>query len=211
MDEEAGLESNCNVLPYPHIREIMEEMKYSEKLHLEGVCGYRLAPPVQFLGDFAFFRLAFNPNLTIDDLAEESAGLLTTNPENKERVKKAIILLEEFWNTLDANTLKEAANLFRAAFQNGASKSLGYIADGTDILLDVYKLSESDLPLEEQNKMKGEIYRKMKDMFIYQGYTTKHVWESRAISFLFPRIDWWVNHIRTLKKLRTTEKDNESG
>ncbi|MEM2507561.1 MAG: hypothetical protein QXF61_11020 [Nitrososphaeria archaeon] len=206
MDEEAGLEASCNVLPYPHIREIMNEIKYSrENLHLEGVCGYRLAPLMQLIGDFVFFRLAFKPDLTMDELVEEIAGLLTTEPENKEHVRKAILLLEEYWSTFDTSTLEKAAGLFEVASKSESSKYLKYIADGVSVLLDVHRLSERELSSEEQSKAKMEIYEKMKNMFIYQGYTTEHIWESRAISFLFPRIDWWVKYIREAKKLVAEE------
>ncbi len=203
MDMEGGLESNCSVFPYPLIKEIMREMRYSkENLHLEGVAGYRLAPPIRFLSDYAFFRLASNPNLTMEQLVDEEARFLTYKPENKNDVKTAIMQLERFWNTMDAEALKKATELFGKASKIEPSKTLKYIADGTSILLLIHKLTDGNLSQEEQNANKMEIYQKMKDMFIYQGYTTEQIWEARALNAsLLPRIEWWTKYMKTLQNI----------
>ncbi len=201
MDVEGGLEDHCSVFPYPFLNETINEIRYTkENLYVEGVLGYRLAPPVRFLSDYFFFRLAFDPDLTMGQLVDEAAEFLTSKPENKEIVRRAIERLESFWNNMDAEALIEATELFRKASEDEPSKTLGYVANGTSILPLIYRLTEENLSQEEQNAIGMEIYQKMKTMYIYQGYTTENVWEARATqAYLFPRISWWTNYMKKLK------------
>ncbi len=98
-----------------HHREDAEAYR-AKQAGIDGMDGYRLAPCGRILNDYVFMRLAWNPDLTAEELIDEMAGYLTENAANRAKVAEAIGALDAYWEGKDqlAN-IDKAAQLFDEA------------------------------------------------------------------------------------------------
>ena len=118
-------EASINLFPHPYVRRAIQEAHYArDEAKADGVMGYRLAPPLRFIDDYVYFRLASDPSLSQEQLVNELAGLLCETPENQKQVKKAINTLEQFWSTRKLEDIKTAENLFRELLPQEKSRNL---------------------------------------------------------------------------------------
>ena len=189
MNPETGL----NMFPHPYIRRAIQEAQYArDEIGVEGVEGYRLAPPCRFIDDYVFFRLASDPSMTQEQLVNELAGLLAEKPEHQRRVKGAINTLEQFWTTRKVEDIERAERLFREALPNETSKNLEYLSNGVTFLTFLVRMAQPGVTAGQKEKLKRELYETVKPMYIFQGLTADIVWVPEAVRFFNARVDTLV-------------------
>ena len=182
-----------NMLPHPYIKRAIQEARYSvDELKPDGVAGYRLAPPCRFLGDYTFFRLASDPSLSQQQLVDEMAGILCKKEENRETVRKAIDLLEEFWTTHDEKTIKKVEESFANAFSGEKSKTLQYISNGTTFLSFIVRLAQPGISDKKKNELRKELYVRLKSMYIFQGITSDITWQPESYAMFSFKVDLMI-------------------
>jgi hypothetical protein len=186
-------ETALNMFPHPYIRRGIQEAQYArDELGVEGVEGYRLAPPCKFIDDYVFFRLSSDPSLTQEQIVNELAGLLAEKPENQQQVKEAINTLEQFWTTRKIEDIKKAEKLFRGALEGEKSKNLECVSNGLTFLTYVVRMAQPGVTAEQKTNLKTELYQTVKPMYIFQGLTADIVWLPEARRFFNARVDMLV-------------------
>ncbi len=182
-----------NMLPHPFIERGIQEALYSrDELKPDGVVGYRLAPPCRFLGDYTFFRLASDPSLTRDALVDEMAGFLCSDVASQKELAHGVNALEEFWTHHDVRHLAEAETALARASSGGTGRIAEYVAHGTTFLHAIVRMSKTAATSDERMQLKMELYRQLKDMYVFQGITSDIVWQLESWRFFSARIDMMI-------------------
>ena len=201
MDPEAGMETNCSVLPFPKLAAIKNEMDYTvEHLSVDGVAGYRMSPPIQVIGDYAFLRWAWDPTLDFSEIVDEAARYMNRGGEGAGDIANAIRLLEEFWTSCDLHKLDECYRILEAP---GASSTtdLMNLRDGVAVLRVVARAAfETEPNSEGRELMFQQLVDVIQAMPVYKGYTTDEVWIGRMSEFLRLKSGWWMKFLRSLKE-----------
>ena len=186
-------EFSLNMFPHPFIRRAIQEAQYArDEVGVDGVMGYRLAPPCRFMDDYIFFRLASDPSLTQEQLVNEMAGLLAEKPENQAQVKEAINALEQFWTSHKLEDIGKAEKLFRELLPQEHLKNLEYVSNGVTFLTYIVRMAQPGVTPEQKNELKAELYQTVKPMYIFQGLTADIVWLPEAVRFFNARVDMMV-------------------
>ena len=186
-------ESAINMFPHPYIRRSIQEARYAQnEIGADGAEGYRLAPPMRFLCDYAYFRVISDPSLTQEKLVDEMAGLLTDRREDEATVKEAINTLEQFWSTRKLEDVEKADRLFRNVLPNEHSKNLEYVSNGVTFLTYIVRMAQPGVTPQQKNNLKKELYQTVKPMYIMQGLTSDIVWIPEAVRFFNARVDMMV-------------------
>jgi len=205
MDPEAGMETNCSVLPFPKLTAIKNEMDYTvEHLSADGVAGYRMCPPVQVIGDYAFLRWAWDPTLDSPEIVDEAARYMNRGGEGAGDIAHAIRLLEEFWTSCDLHRLDEC---YRILEGTGASSTtdLMNLRDGVAVLRIVARAAfETEPNSEGRELMFQQLVDLIQAMPVYKGYTTDEVWVGRISEFLRLKSGWWMKFLRSMKEEEQT-------
>ncbi len=192
-----------NMLPHPYIKRAIQEALYSrDELKPDGVAGYRLAPPCRFLGDYTFFRLASDPSLSQQQLVDEMAGILCRKAVNRNMVKKAIDLLEEFWTTHDQKTIEKANQSFINALSGEKSRALQYVSNGTTFLSFIVRLSQPGISDKQKSELKKELYVRIKSMYIFQGITSDIFWQPESYAMFSAKVDLMIRQYNWYKSSR---------
>ena len=190
-------ERAINMFPHPYIRRAIQEAHYAhDELDVEGAEAYRLAPPMRFLGDYVFFRVASNPSLTQEQLAGELAGLLTEKQEDERPVKEAIDSLEQFWSTHKLADIEKADELFHGVLPQEQSRNLEYVSNGVTFLTYIVRMAQPGVTEERGAHLKKELYETVKPMYIMQGLTSDIVWIPEAVRFFNARVDMMIDDYR---------------
>jgi hypothetical protein len=186
-------EFSLNLFPHPFIRRTIQEARYArEELGVDGVEGYRLAPPLKFIEDYVFFRVASDPSLTQGQLVEELAGLLCEKSENQQQAKEAINTLEQFWTIHKPEDIEKAEKLFRELLAAEHSKNLQYISNGVTFLAYVVRMAQPGVTPEQKTQLKWQLYQAVKPMYIFQGLTADIVWIPEAVRFFSARVEMMI-------------------
>jgi hypothetical protein len=192
-----------NMLPHPYLARAIQEAAYSrDELRSDGVQGYRLAPPCRFLGDYAFFRLAFDPSLTQEELVFEMASLLCEAPANRSSVAEAINLLESFWIGHELASLERAEDLFERAAATESSKHLARVSGGTTFLTSIVRMAQPAVSTEARKKMRWELYQHLKTLDVFQGITSDIIWQPEAYAFFCWQVDLMIRQYRWYRTSR---------
>jgi len=179
--------------PQPRLRQMIDMARYVRNAGLDGIDGYRLAPCGRVLNDFAFMRLAWNPDLTREQLIDEMAGYLTEKPGNRAKVAQAIVALDEFWDGKDpiANVDK-AARLLDEAKAGEPSYQLEYTADMASLLPGIQRLGQPGLAREDADKIKAAMFAQTEKRYILQGFGgTDYQWVPEATVYFGAYTDMW--------------------
>ena len=186
-------EHSINMFPHPYIRRALQEAQYArDELGVEGVMGYRLAPPCRFMDDYIYFRVASDPSLTQEQLVNELAGLLAEKPENQAPGKEAINTLEQFWTSHKLADVEKAEQLFRGVLAQEKSKNLEYVSNGVTFLTYLARMAQPGVTAADKTKPKRALYQTVKPMYIFQGITADIVWLPEAMRFFNARVDMMV-------------------
>jgi hypothetical protein len=186
-------EFSMSMFPHPYVRRAIQEAQYArDELGVDGVEGYRLAPPCKFIDDYVFFRLASDPSLTQEQLVSELAGLLAEKPENQGQVKEAINTLEQFWTSHKLEDVEKAEELFRGVLPEEHSKNLEYVSNGVTFLAYIVRMAQPGVTAEQKTKLKTELYETVKPLYIFQGLTADIVWLPEAVRFFNARVDMMI-------------------
>jgi hypothetical protein len=179
--------------PQPRLRQMIDMARYVRNARLDGIDGYRLAPHGRVLNDFAFMRLAWNPDLTREQLIDEMAGYLTENPDNRTKVAQAVVALDEFWEGIDPITnVDKAARLLDEAKVGEPSYQLEYTADMVSLLPGIQRLGQPGLAREEADKIKAAMFAQTEKRYILQGFGgTDYQWVPEATVYFGAFADMW--------------------
>ncbi len=214
MDKEFGMLDRLSLFPKPFLELTLDEFAYTKNLPVSGVSSCRLAPPGRFLSDFLFMRLAWNPDVTREELVVGAASYLTSNAEDRDSIAEAIERIERYWHKRDRGDLLAARDAFDAAAGQDALPELVRIRDGLTILamIDDYagaaktfeeavQANEAAVTAKKARDAKLlDVYQALKAYPIYQGLTTDGIWEPRSVVMhLRPRMEMWANHINHAK------------
>ncbi len=192
-----------NMLPHPYINRAIQEAHYSrDELEPDGVIGYRLAPPCRFLGDYAFFRLASDPDLTQEVLVHEMAALLSSDPDEQPLIAEGITLLEEFWLSHDPSLLQRADELLTNASHKGTSKTLLNVSGGVAFLNGIVKLAQPGVNGDKRKIMRWELYQQLKLLDVFQGITSDIVWQPESFAFFCWQADLMVRQYQWYRASR---------
>jgi hypothetical protein len=175
-------------------------MNYTIKyLTADGVVGYRICPPIQIIGDYAFLRWAWEPTLKSEEIIDEVAGYMNHGEKGTDNIANAIRLLEEFWNSCDLHKLDECCCIL-GDLPSNSIPDLMNLRDGIEILRIVARTAFETRP---HSKKRGLAVQKigymMGEMPIYKGYTTSELWEGRIWEFLKLKSGWWMEFIHSLR------------
>ncbi len=186
-------EGSINMFPHPYIQRAIQEARYArDEVGADGAKGYRLAPPMRFMDDYIFFRLASDPSLTQEQLVDELAGLLTEAQEDEATVKEAINTLEHFWTTRKLEDMEQADKLFREALTQKHSRNLEYVSNGVTFLTYIVRMSQPGVTAGQKMRLEHELYETIKGMYIMQGLVADIVWVPEAVRFFNARVDMMV-------------------
>jgi len=186
-------ESAINMFPHPYIRRAIQEAHYAhDELRVDGAKGYRLAPPMRFIDDYAFFRVASDATLKQEQIVNEVAGLLTERPENVATVIKAVNTLEQFWSTRKVEDIESADRLFRSVLASEHGKNLEYVSNGVTFLTYIVRMAQPGVDVHQRAKLKQQLYETVKSMYILQGLIADVVWIPEAQRFFSARVDMMV-------------------
>jgi|GEM_PF-4438570 len=186
-------EGSINMFPHPYIRRAIQEAQYArDEVGVDGVMGYRLAPPLRFIDDYVYFRVSSDPSLTQEQLVNELAGLLCEKPESQRQVKEGVNTLEQFWSTRKLEDLERAEKLFRELLPQEKSKNLEYVSNGVTFLTYIVRMAQPGVTPEQKVKLKTQLYQAVKPMYIFQGLTADIVWVPEAVRFFSARVDMMV-------------------
>jgi hypothetical protein len=180
--------------PQPRIRMMSDMLQYVRDKGLAGIDGYRLAPHGRVLNDYVFMRLAWNPDLTPDQLIDEMAGYLTSRPENRAKVVEGIKALDAYWEGRDqlANS-DRAATLFDEAKVGEPSYQLEYTADMLSLLPGIHRLNHGNLPPEEAAQVRQKLFAETQRRYILQGFgSTDYQWVPEANGYFREFLDLCV-------------------
>ena len=199
-----------NMLPHPFIKRAIQEAHYSrDELQPDGVVGYRLAPACRFAGDYTFFRLASDPSLSRKELIGEMAGLLCSDSASQDKLASGINALEDFWTSHDLDQLAEAEAVLEKAISGGKGRTAEYMAHGAAFLNAIAQMSETAPGSEERTHLKWDFYRRLKEMYIFQGITTDIVWQPESWRFYCARVDMMIEEYTWYKTSRPDTVDRE--
>jgi len=186
-------EGSINMFPHPYIRRGIQEARYArDEVGVDGVMGYRLAPPCRFMDDYVYFRLASDPSLTQEQLVNELAGLVCEKPESQQQVKEAINTLEQFWTTRKLEDIEKVERLFRELRPEEHSKNLQYISNGLTFLTYIVRMAQPGVTPAQKAELKRQLFQTVKPMYIFQGLTADIVWVPEAVRFFNARVDMMV-------------------
>ena len=201
LDPEAGLERELTIFPRPLVNASKRELLFSKGIGVNGVTGYRMTPRARFLSDYAYARLAWNPELQEDDIIGEMAGFLSARRKprashQKGNRRSGTILLCPSGKLID-----EAVDQLSTA-GDGRDKRLRDLRDQARVLQSINALAFID-PKEKQlvNQQVAKCINQFRNARIYRGYTSSENWESRIRdAALTPRLNWWSDVLR--KRMR---------
>ena len=183
-------ETALNMFPHPYIKRGIQEAHYAhDELGVDGAKAYRLAPPMRFLGDYVFFRLASDHTLTQEQLVNELVGLLTERSEDEPAVKEAINTLEQFWSTRKLEDIQKADQLFKQVLPTEHSKNLERVSNGVTFLTYIVRMSQPGITPMQKMQLKHQLYQTIKSMYIMQGLVADIVWIPEAVRFFNARVD----------------------
>ncbi len=196
IDPEAGMENQL-IFPRPHIHLLKERITDSIKAlgpNLKGMVGYRVLPKTRFIDDYVFGRYLWNPEIGGNEISSEVAGLLSSSMNEKEDVKNAILLLEDFWRTLDGDKLKECNKILKRIIkqQKEVLEPLKSIQEATEILILLFQYYSLDSK-RRKNIITQKIFQAMRKMDTFQCYTSFQVWDHRSLEMIKQRIEWWTD------------------
>lgn len=192
-------ETPFNMFPHPFIARTRQEAQYSrDELGVDGVMAYRLAPPMRFINDYVFFRLASDPDLNEKQLIGEIAGILAEKPETQQLLKEGVETLEKFWmtqanvywKTHDLSLLEKAEELFKAAQASGSSKRVEYLSNGLTFLKYVFRMAESSP--EEKDRLFVELRNEVKSMYIFQGLVADSPYLGDAVHYFRAHVEYMI-------------------
>jgi hypothetical protein len=197
-----------NMLPHPYLTRAIQEAAYSrDELRPDGVQGYRLAPPCRFLGDYAFFRLAFDPSLTQEDLVSEMASLLCEEPIHREAVAEGVHRLESFWLDHDPAELDRAEHLFSEAAKVESSKHLARVSGGVTFLHHIVQMAQPTTTGAARKTMRWELYQTLKSLDVFQGITSDIIWQPESYAFFSWQVDLMIRQYVWFKTSRPDRID----
>lgn len=189
-----NLESPQFMLPRPDLQKAVDTAQYTKKAGLDGMDGYRLSPYGRILNDYAFMRLAWNPDLTPKQLIDEMAGYLTEKPHSRAKVAEAIAALDAYWTTQDRDAnIAKATRLLDQAKADEPSRQLEYLADTTFMLWGIRQLQRTDISKEEKELVKERMYAESFHRYVLQGFGgTQYLWEAESRKFFNALINVWA-------------------
>ena len=181
-------------LPQPRLKPMIDMMQYAKHAGIDGMDGYRLAPCGRILNDYVFMRLAWNPDLTAEQLIDEMAGYLTENAANRAKVTDAIAALDAYWEGKDQQTnIDKAAKLFDEAKAGESSYQLQYTADMVSLLPGIHRLNQPDLSADEAKAIKARMFAETSKRYILQGFGgTDYQWVPEAHRYFNAFIEMWA-------------------
>jgi hypothetical protein len=196
IDPEAGMENQA-IFPRPHLHLLKERITDSIQVfgsQLQGMFGYRIIPKARFINDYALSRYLWNPEIEIDTVVSEVAGILATSINEKEQLISAILLLEEFWTTLEKGKLKECQKILKTVTkqQKNVPEPLQSIRD-TIIILNLLFKYYSHTSKRRKEGIIQKIFALMKEMDTFHCYTTYNWWDALAIEIVKQRVQWWTD------------------
>jgi len=210
MDKEFGMLDRLSLFPKPFLDYTLAEIAYTKKLPVSGVSSCRLAPPGRFLSDYITMRLAWNPDLSRQELLDGAGAYLTQRPEDREAISGAVDRIEAYWHKRQRDDLLAARDAFDKATGSDAYPELVRIRDSLRVLAmiddyaasakvfdDVLQASEPAVKAKQVRDAKLlEVFHALKAYPIYQGLTTDGIWEPRSVVMhLRPRMEMWARRI----------------
>ncbi|NVM02537.1 MAG: hypothetical protein HWN67_09395 [Candidatus Helarchaeota archaeon] len=196
IDPEAGME-NQSIFPRPHINLLKERISDSIQAfgsNLKGIFGYRLTPKTRFINDYVLGRYLWNPEIGVNEVVSEVAGLLSFSVDEKEKIIEVILLLEDFWRTLDGNKLKECKNVLKMVIkqQKNISDPLKSIHEAVKILELLFRSYSLDSNKQKQRNLQ-KIFYLMREMETFHCYTSYKYWNSVSYEMIKQRVNWWTD------------------
>ncbi|NVM28192.1 MAG: hypothetical protein HWN65_05065 [Candidatus Helarchaeota archaeon] len=196
IDPEAGMENQA-IFPRPHLNLLKERISGSIQefgLKLKGVFGYRIIPKARFINDYALGRYLWNPEIEVEDLVSEIAGLLSANITEKEQITRAILLLEDFWRNLEKTKLKECKKILKTIIkqQKNVPEPLKSIHEAITILNLLFKYYTHDSKRRKEGIL-DKIFYLMRDMDTFHCYTTYKFWDVVSREVIKQRVNWWTD------------------
>ena len=196
IDPEAGMENQA-IFPRPHLNLLKERISGSIQefgLKLKGAFGYRIIPKARFINDYALGRYLWNPEIEVEELVSETAGLLSADITEKEQITRAILLLEDFWRTLEKTKLKECKKVLKTLIkqQKNVPEPLKSIYEAIIILNLLFKYYSHDSKRRKEGIL-DKIFYLMRDMDTFHCYTTYKFWDVVSREVIKQRVNWWTD------------------
>jgi len=207
------------MFPQPRLKPMIEMIGHAKALGLDGVDGYRLAPHGRVLNDFVFMRLAWNPDLTAEQLVDEMAGYLTSNPDNRAKVAEAITALDRYWQEPhivptpeNLALVEKASRLLDEAKAGEPSRQLEYLADLACLLPGIHRLTTPGISREEAEAVKSAMLAETTKRYILQGFGgTDYQWVQETRMYFNAFATMWAPGHALAVPLTNEVRDAEKG
>lgn len=189
LSPEAGLEGDALLFPNPMFSQIEDIIRQIDNTKAHGYLGYRVTPYTRFICDYALLRKLWQRDLSPEEIAFEIATQICSNRDNSLKCAETILSINEWWRQeeRDLHVLKKIEeNLCElVSKEERGNDRFETLRESISILQLLTRIGNSDEVYEE-------VYLKMRESPIFQGYTLDESWIIRGEAIVRDRIRWWT-------------------
>ena len=189
LSPEGGLEGDALLFPNPMFSQIEEIIQQVDETTTHGYLGYRVTPYTRFICDYALLRKLWQRDLKSEELAFEIATQMCSTRENSLKFAETILLINEWWQTEERDLL--LLKRIEETFDELVSKEERE-KDRFETLRDSLCVLHLLTRIRNSEDVHEEVYLKMRESPIFQGYTLDESWISRGKAIVRDRIRWWT-------------------
>ena len=189
LSPEAGLEGDALLFPNPMFSQIDDILDQIENTQAHGYLGYRVTPYTRFICDYALLRKLWQRDLPPEDIAFEIATQMCTDENDITKFAETILLIDEWWRReeRDVPMLEQIEkSLCELASEEGSEK------DRFETLCDSIGVLQLLTRIRNSEEVYEEVYTRMRESPIFQGYTIDESWINRGQAVVRDRIRWWT-------------------
>jgi len=189
LSPEGGLEGDALLFPNPMFSQIEDIIGQIEETKAHGSLGYRVTPYTRFICDYVLLRKLWQRDLSSEELAFEIATQMCSKRDNSLRFAETILLINEWWHEEERDLLllkRIEETLDELASKEEREK------DRFETLRDSLCVLQLLTRIRNSEDVYEEVYLKMRESPIFQGYTLDESWISRGKAIVRDRIRWWT-------------------
>lgn len=189
LSPEGGLEGDALLFPNPMFSQIEDIIGQIEETKAHGSLGYRVTPYTRFICDYVLLRKLWQRDLSSEELAFEIATQMCSKRDNSLRFVETILLINEWWHEEERDLLllkRIEETLDELASKEEREK------DRFETLRDSLCVLQLLTRIRNSEDVYEEVYLKMRESPIFQGYTLDESWISRGKAIVRDRIRWWT-------------------
>ncbi len=190
LGPEGGMERDALLFPNPMFSQIEGIIQQINETKAHGSLGYRVTPYTRFICDYVLLRKLWQRDYKPEELAFEIATQMCSTRENSLKFAETILLINEWWQTEERDLLllkRIEETLDELASKEEREK------DRFETLRDSLCVLHLLTRIRNSEDVHEEVYLKMRESPIFQGYTLDESWIGRGKAIVRDRIRWWTS------------------